>query len=141
MNKGLKAVPSAVVRPRLIAETLATFLLVAVTKYAIITKLLAIGVSRFPLRVQDALITGALAAALVFLLRQSSDRRRQRVAEQLRAVADLNHNVRNALEVIIGSEYLPQPEKVRLVLESVERIERTLTGIQLFVEGKRHHVG
>jgi hypothetical protein len=141
MNKRSKAVPFTIaVRTKLVAATCATFVLVALAKYVIVAQLLAIGVSRFPLRVQDAVITGALAATLVFLLLKGSERRRWQVAAQLQAVADLNHNVRNALEVIVGSEYLPQPEKVRVVLESVARIDRTLEGIQLFVEGKKSNV-
>jgi hypothetical protein len=58
------------------------------------------------------------------------ERARQREQQrQIQVVADLNHNLRNALAVILASEYLAQSEKATAILESVDRIDRTLLTI------------
>jgi hypothetical protein len=41
-------------------------------------------------------------------------------------VAELNHHVRNALQVIRDSHLLPEERQAQAVIESVERIDRTL---------------
>ena len=54
-------------------------------------------------------------------------RGRRYLVERLRTIAEMNHHVRNALEVITNSAYLQQEDKLRRVLcESSERIEWAL---------------
>ncbi len=44
-------------------------------------------------------------------------------------VISVDHELRNALEVILGSDYLKQSTKGEAILDSVERINRTLDSI------------
>lgn len=65
---------------------------------------------------------GGVACALMFVARE----RRKRVLRDMTRVAELNHNVRNALQVIAHSHYGVPSDHAAMVLESVERIEKTL---------------
>ena len=70
----------------------------------------------------------ALAAALFpLLLLLTARARRRRVLDDLRRIAQLNHHVRNALQTILYSEYLPDSEANRkIILEGVDRVGRIL---------------
>jgi hypothetical protein len=101
-------------------------LLVALAKYLIVVSLLCMGVARHLLQALDAILTGALAAALLWVL-LTAVRGRQKQGEQLsKVVADLNHHLRNALQVILASGYLRDSDKAAAILESVERIDINL---------------
>ena len=102
------------------------FFVVGLTKYLIVVSLLSMGVHRAVLQAQDAILTGGLAAALVWVLLAAVRVRQKQVQQQIRVVADLNHHLRNALSVILASEYLRESEKATAILESVERIDTTL---------------
>jgi hypothetical protein len=74
------------------------------------------------------------AAALApFLLLTAARERRRRVVDDLRRIAQLNHEVRNALQVIVFGEYesaaTPAAHRTA-ILGSVEQIDKTLR--QLF---------
>ncbi len=75
----------------------------------------------------DDLIIGIGAGLLVFLY----ERRRNRyLREQLGIVAEMNHHVRNALQVVSYSVEKQQDEKLKNMLhESVERIDWALREI------------
>ena len=75
----------------------------------------------------DDLIIGTAAGLLVF----QYDRRRNRyLQERLRIIEEMNHHVRNALEVISCSAYLQPNEELRTVLrDSSERIDWALREI------------
>lgn len=105
------------------------FILAAAIKWAAVALLLAFDAPGWLLHGQDILLSGALAAAFVLALLMAFASRRRNMNEQIRLAATLNHEVRNALEVILGSEYLPKSEQSRAVMESVDRINRTLNGI------------
>jgi hypothetical protein len=51
---------------------------------------------------------------------------REKMNEDMRSVAELNHHVRNALAVIRDSHLLPTEVQTQAVIESVDRIDRTL---------------
>ena len=81
--------------------------------------------------VLEALINAvlvALAAALFLLLLVLAARDRHRkMLDDLRRIAQLNHHVRNALQTILYSEYLPDSEANRkMILEGVDRVGRIL---------------
>jgi hypothetical protein len=103
-----------------------TLFVVGVAKFLIVLLLLDIGVARAVLQVQDAILMGGLAAALVWVLLAAVEVRQKQVQQQIRVVADLNHHLRNALTIILASEYLRESEKATAILESVERIDTTL---------------
>jgi signal transduction histidine kinase len=75
---------------------------------------------------QDAVITGILATAFTWAFLQAERARQREQQRQIEVVADMNHHLRNELEVILASEYLRQADKADAILVSVERIERTL---------------
>lgn len=74
----------------------------------------------------DAIVIGCVAATIGALVLVGVRERRKRDIEHLRTVAELNHSVRNALEVIVHSHYLSRNDHTTEVLESVDRIDRTL---------------
>ncbi len=111
------------------AVTVAAFIIfpvLAVLKFFVVRSLLSMGVPREVLQAQDAIITGALTAALVWLVLMAVRIRQSQQQAQIRMVADLNHHVRNALEVIFNSKYLRDTDKATAILEGVERIDRAL---------------
>ncbi len=105
---------------------LSILLIVGPLKFFLVRTLLSIGVPREALQAQDAILSAALSAALVWMLLMAVRVKRTQLEEQIGVVADLNHNIRNALEVIFNSDYLLKSEKATAILESVERIDNTL---------------
>jgi signal transduction histidine kinase len=76
------------------------------------------------------LLTGLFAAGLFYRLDREHQRRQRLLEEKLRMVADLNHHIRNALQVI--SFYAADREdkrEVAVMREAVERIEWSLREI------------
>jgi len=74
------------------------------------------------------MITGG--AGISYLLLMGARARRLAFLEHLRKIAELNHNVRNALAVIQSTQYLSQDsaeQNRRIVLASVDRIDQTLS--------------
>jgi len=76
--------------------------------------------------VADAAIIAVVTGMLVYIVLREWRMRRALIVEQLRMVAELNHQVRNALQVIVYSQFVPQQEQARTVLMSVDRIDKTL---------------
>jgi hypothetical protein len=75
----------------------------------------------------DDLIIGTVAGLLVFFYERQRNRR---LVERLRIIEEMNHHVRNALEVVSSSAYLQQDQELRTMLrESSERIEWALREI------------
>ncbi|HEU5337563.1 MAG TPA: hypothetical protein VFU27_16460 [Terriglobales bacterium] len=67
---------------------------------------------------------------LVWKLLHNAYRARQRTLARVKVVAELNHHVRNALEVISLSAYITGNEKaIRHIMEGVNRIEWALREI------------
>ncbi len=74
----------------------------------------------------SALILGMLAAKLL----HSAYQARQHAMARLQVIAELNHHVRNALEVISLSAYITHDEEaIRRIMEGVNRIEWALREI------------
>jgi hypothetical protein len=61
--------------------------------------------------------------------------RQEAVRNQERQVAELNHNIRNALMVVLLAQGLP-PERAEMVQDAVERIDQTLRQV-VPVAGKK----
>ncbi len=75
----------------------------------------------------NSVILGFFAAFFGLLVLTAAGERRHKVRDDLRRIAELNHQVRNALQVIVYSEYSPNNSQHRAaVLEGVEKIEATL---------------
>jgi hypothetical protein len=109
-----------------VAVTVSVALILAgAAKLGAVSLLLHIGAGRRVLQGQDAIITGILTACLVWVMLRLERARRREREKQIRAVANLNHEVRNALDVIVCSEYLGTGRGTAIV-ESVERINSAL---------------
>lgn len=86
------------------------------------TRLIAFGFS-------DAL-AAAVAGFLVYRLLKFEQERRERLRQKLAVVADMNHHVRNALQVISFHAYSnADREQIDAIKESMERIQWALKEI------------
>lgn len=78
-------------------------------------------------RILDSSTIAFLIAAITWIEIQAVQQRRRRVLEDLRIVSELNHHVRNALQVIQYASRVPEAkQQVQIIDESVERIDATL---------------
>lgn len=112
---------------RMVTVSVCAFVIAACFKFTAVGMLLRFGVQSRYLRLQDAAMTGLLAALLVFCTLAAMAARRRYVRQQIQVVSNLNHELRNALEVILGSQYLPKSNQAEAILDSVNRIQRSLT--------------
>ncbi len=101
-----------------------SFVLVTVVGFALDRLLLDTGVSRWHIVLFSNAITGAVAA-LFLAYRQQQHRREMELMEQrVQIVADMNHHIRNALQVIV---YFAQNAQDR---ESADRLRDSIDRIQ-----------
>lgn len=98
----------------------------AAIEYLAHTTLLSAHLSAATGALVDAGAIGVLFSALVWVMLVGARARRKVVLRHLRVVAELNHHVRNALQLIVDSHYLPPPQQTEAILASVSRIDRTL---------------
>lgn len=110
----------------IVAIAIACGLFAAAIEYLAHTTLLSAHLSADIGALVDAATIGVLFSALVWVLLVGARARRRVVLRHLRVVAELNHNVRNALQLIVDSHYLPPPQQTEAILASVSRIDRTL---------------
>lgn len=72
-------------------------------------------------------LTGLVAGILYLEVRVRAQDRQRLLEERLLKVAEMNHHVRNALQVVSFYRYqITDPEASRLLQESIKRIEWTL---------------
>ena len=77
--------------------------------------------------VAGAVILGALAAVVTLIVLNTARERHHKIRDDLRRIAELNHQVRNALQVIVYGEYSSgAAEHRQAVLGGVEKIETAL---------------
>lgn len=70
----------------------------------------------------DALV-GAVAAILVYILAEFEERKRKAVADRLKVIADMNHHIRNALQVIAYHSSVNEDKASIVVIDdAVKRI-------------------
>ncbi len=73
---------------------------------------------------------GVVAGVLIFRLLQYERERRKRLRQKIAVIADMNHHVRNALQVISFHAYsTADKEQLEAVKESMERIQWALKEI------------
>ncbi len=93
------------------------------------TAILAIrmGVSEYWAHWSDDILTGVVAGCVLLVALRIRSAKRQLVQKRLREIIEVNHNVRNALQVISSSHLAPsEAERLAMVTESVARINNTL---------------
>ncbi len=96
-------------------------------EFGIHTAVMQADASSYMQAMTDAAMVGLAAALAPFLVLLAARERHRKVLDDLRKIAQLNHHVRNALQTIMYSEYLPDSvENRKVVLEGVERIGRIL---------------
>jgi hypothetical protein len=74
----------------------------------------------------DDLIIGVLAAAVIFAYEQ---RRYRATMDKIQMISAMNHHVRNALQTISYAPYTEQEKQIRMIADSVGRIEWALREI------------
>lgn len=85
-----------------------------------------------------AVVAGLAAGCIVLLLLLGVRERHRRMVEDINKIAQLNHEVRNALQAILYGEYLPRSEKQRkAVLVSIDKIDQTLRELFPVIGGRR----
>lgn len=89
------------------------------------------GFSRWGIVVVSDIITGAIAGALFYQFAKNEKNRRELIRERMRTIAELNHHIRNALQVIKfwGAQHqncVLDDMQIRLMKDSVDRIEWAL---------------
>ena len=85
------------------------------------------GVTRTEILVTSNGLTGLVAGLLFYNLALKERIRREIIRDRLHVIADMNHHIRNALQVITYATAVGKDdESVELIRSSVERIEWTL---------------
>lgn len=85
------------------------------------------GVTRTEILVTSNALTGLVTGCLFYTLALNERIRRNLMRDQLRTVAEMNHHIRNALQVITyAAEVDKNDASVEMIRNSVERIEWTL---------------
>ena len=107
------------------AKSFLALLLVAVSSYVLEVRLHRNGIPSRDLILLSSFLVGLVAGALVYFLSVRERQRRAYVDCRLRVIAEMNHHVRNALQVI--TFYSRKGEKQEVgVVEAVERIQWAL---------------
>ena len=110
---------------------LGVVILVAVVGYCLDRLLMQEGLSRWYLLGVSDVVTGIVAGGLFLYVARHEKAHRDRLREQMRTVAELNHHIRNALQVIklcgVGtSSSRSDDRQLQLIKESADRIEWAL---------------
>lgn len=89
--------------------------------------LLAEGVPRVGVLVVSNVLTGLVAGALFLQTKIRAQERQKLLEQRLLKVAEMNHHIRNALQVMVFYRHqISDPEAGSLLQKSIERIEWTL---------------
>jgi hypothetical protein len=85
------------------------------------------GVTRTGILITSNFLTGVVAGFLFFSLSNYERLRRKLVRERLRTIGEMNHHIRNTLQVITYASASKSPTgSVEMIRSSVERIEWAL---------------
>jgi hypothetical protein len=109
--------------------TLAVVLLVSVLGVLLDVLLVDEGLPRLMMMIFSNTLTGLIAGWLFQSFASHERSRRELMRERMQTVAELNHHIRNALQVIKywgGSQPTLDSMQLQLINESVERIEWAL---------------
>ena len=110
---------------RSLTKSLAALAIVFSSSYLLEITLHRNGVPNRVLLLASSMLVGLVAGAFVYVLSLRERQRRAYVECRLRVIADMNHHIRNALQVI--TFYNRSGEKQPLgIIEAVERIQWAL---------------
>jgi hypothetical protein len=110
---------------RRVSKSLLVLFLVFLSSYLLEVTLHRGGVPGRDLLLASSLLVGLVAGALVYVLDVRERQRREFVECRLRVIADMNHHIRNALQVITFYSRTGAKQQVDIV-EAVERIQWAL---------------
>jgi hypothetical protein len=113
-------------RIRLLALCVCVVLLVGLVGYGFDRFLARDGVTRTDILVVSNALTGIVAGFLFFSLSYNERVRRKAIQQRLRTIAEMNHHIRNSLQVITYAAAADSEESLALIRSSVERIEWAL---------------
>lgn len=114
-------------RARLILLCVLVVVLVWIIGYGFDRLLVRDGVPRFDILVTSNALTGIVAGFLFFSLTNNERLRRNIISQRLRTIAEMNHHIRNSLQVITYATAAQRgSESVEMIRSSVERIEWAL---------------
>ncbi len=114
-------------RTRLIVLCVCVVLLVWLVGFGFDRLLARDGIARVDILLTSNALTGIVAGFLFYSLSNNERMRRRLVQERLRTIAEMNHHIRNALQVITYATATENHDKsVELIRSSVERIEWAL---------------
>lgn len=105
----------------------AFFLVVSAVGFSLDRLLVQEGVPSLGVMLLSNGLTGLVAAVLFLQVKIRAQDRQRLLEHRLLKVAEMNHHVRNALQVVSFYRYqITDPEASRLLQESIKRIEWTL---------------
>jgi hypothetical protein len=114
-------------KARLIFVCFLVIILVWLVGYGFDRLLARDGVTRFDILLASNGLTGIVAGFLFYNLGNNERLRRNLMRERLATIADMNHHIRNALQVITYATATGKSaQSVELIRSSVERIEWAL---------------
>lgn len=103
------------------------FLLVTVSGYGFDRMLNRDRVNRNLITASSNALTGLVVAGLFLELTRAARNRRRLVQARLEVIADMNHHIRNALQVLsYGTATHSNPKETEMMRESINRIEWAL---------------
>ena len=113
-------------RVRLIVLCVCVILLVWAVGFGFDRLLARDGVTRIDILLVSNALTGIVAGFLFYTLTNNERLRRKLVEERLRTIAEMNHHIRNSLQIITYATAADTEQSVELIRDSVERIEWAL---------------
>ena len=88
------------------------------------------GIPRYDLMAISNLLTGTVAGAFFWQAKRLEQQRRQFIRERLHTISEMNHHIRNALQVIsLYSDKQPDETAVAALDQAVNRIEWALSEV------------
>jgi hypothetical protein len=102
------------------------FLVVGVIGFGFDGLLVREGIPRLAILLLSNALTGIAVALLYFQVVRIERERRRAMQQRLRTIAEMNHHIRNALQVITYVTATEDRASVELIRTSVERIEWAL---------------
>jgi hypothetical protein len=114
-------------KARLILLCFLVMLLVWIVGFGFDRLLARDGVTRIDILLTSNALTGVVAGFLFYSLTNIERVRRNALRERLRTIAEMNHHIRNALQVITyATATQKSTDSMELIRSSVERIEWAL---------------
>ncbi len=112
---------------RLVSLTFTIFVLVTLSGYGFDRMLNRDGVSRKLITASSNALTGLVVAGLFLEFTRNVQNRRRLVQARLEVIADMNHHIRNALQVITyGTATHGGQQETQMMRDSIQRIEWAL---------------